>query len=236
MKTKQLLEFNKAFGIQVNRKPTVKANFQLNARLIKEELNEYIAANVNGDIVEIADALGDMAYLVLGAAVQHGIELEPIFNEIHSSNMSKLDDDGKPIYREDGKVMKSENYKKPNIKDALMISNMNKYFEEAGIKEYIQAVVESVGEVYELTLEEIQSRCRKSKIAESRHMISYLVHDRFKSYSVYGLDLRNILNRDRTSFIHSVKTIETWLTYDSETINKVAVIQDLVIQKLSKDE
>ena len=74
-------------------------------------------ATKNGDLVEIADALGDMLYILCGTIVSHGLQdkMQAVFNEIQQSNMSKLGEDGKPIYREDGKVMKGPNYFKPNL-------------------------------------------------------------------------------------------------------------------------
>ena len=99
MKRKEITEFNEAFGCPAPKKPTTVANSKLRSKLIIEELTEYNDAVKDNDIVEIADAIGDMLYLVLGAAVEHGIEIEPVFDEIHLSNMSKLDSDGKPINR-----------------------------------------------------------------------------------------------------------------------------------------
>jgi predicted HAD superfamily Cof-like phosphohydrolase len=82
-----------------------------------EENQEYFEAANNNDLVEVADALGDMLYILCGTIIEHGMQdkIEDIFNEIQKSNMSKLDKRGQPIYREDGKVMKGPNYFKPNI-------------------------------------------------------------------------------------------------------------------------
>jgi predicted HAD superfamily Cof-like phosphohydrolase len=95
-----------------------KSTFQLRYDLMKEENEEYLEACKNGDVVEIADALGDMLYIWCGSVLKHGMQdvIEEIFNEIQRSNMSKLDVNGKPIFREDGKVLKGENYFKPNLK------------------------------------------------------------------------------------------------------------------------
>ena len=92
-------------------------------RLIKEENEEYLEAALNGDIVEIADALGDQLYILCGTMLKHGLQhkMEEVFDEIQRSNMSKLGADGKPIHREDGKVMKGPNYFKPDIKSILEI-------------------------------------------------------------------------------------------------------------------
>jgi len=117
-------KFHNAFGIDNNYKPTTElteAEILLRYKLMREENEEYLEAAQNGDIVEIADALGDQLYILCGTILKHGLQhkIAEVFQEIQRSNMSKLDVDGKPIYREDGKVMKSELYFKPNIKDIL---------------------------------------------------------------------------------------------------------------------
>lgn len=96
-------------------------DYVLRHNLIKEENDEYLEAAKNGDIVEIADALGDQLYIIFGTLLKHGLQykIEEVFDEIHRSNMSKLDANGKPIFREDGKILKSERYFKPDIKAIL---------------------------------------------------------------------------------------------------------------------
>ena len=88
---------------------------------MKEENEEYLDAAQKNDLVEVADALGDMLYILCGTILSHGMQhkITEVFNEIQRSNMSKLGDDGKPIYREDGKVLKGPNYFKPNIGSIL---------------------------------------------------------------------------------------------------------------------
>ena len=118
-------EFHNAFGITNLDKPNSnlsKEVFLLRHRLMHEENEEYLEACKNGDLVEIADALGDMMYILCGTILSHGLhdKIENIFEEIQRSNMSKLGADGKPIYREDGKVMKGPNYFKPDIKKNLL--------------------------------------------------------------------------------------------------------------------
>lgn len=112
--------FHNAFGIVNNYEPTHEISQdegKLRYDLMREENEEYLEAVENGDLVEIADALGDMLYLLCGTILKHGLKdkIQDVFEEIQRSNMSKLDADGKPIYREDGKVLKSELYFKPNI-------------------------------------------------------------------------------------------------------------------------
>lgn len=124
---REVEEFHKAFGIQNNYKLTAKLSeteLELRHRLMAEENEEYLEAAKNGDIVEIADALGDQLYILCGTILKHGLQdkIIDVFKEIQRSNMSKLDKNGKPIYREDGKVMKSELYFKPDIKSILDLS------------------------------------------------------------------------------------------------------------------
>ena len=116
--------FNCRECIKNNYEPTVNLTEQeiaLRHRLMQEENDEYLDAVKNGDIVEVADALGDQLYILCGTILKHGLQykIEEVFNEIQRSNMSKLDENGKPIYREDGKIMKSSLYFKPDIASIL---------------------------------------------------------------------------------------------------------------------
>ncbi|WP_395634256.1 hypothetical protein [Flavobacterium sp.] len=117
-------EFHTAFGLGVSQEMKACLGEQKNTlrfNLMKEENEEYWEAVQNNDLVEIADALGDMLYILCGTILEHGLQhkIEAVFDEIQRSNMSKLGEDGKPIYREDGKVMKGPNYFKPNFEDIL---------------------------------------------------------------------------------------------------------------------
>ena len=109
--------FMKTFGQEVKDKPsfsTEKIN-KLRVDLIKEELEELTEAMKNNDLLEVADALTDILYVTYGAGHAFGIDLDKCFNEVQNSNMSKLDENGKPIYNESGKVMKGPNYFKPDL-------------------------------------------------------------------------------------------------------------------------
>lgn len=117
-------KFHNAFGIKNHYEPMselTEAECELRYNLMKEENEEYLEAAKKGDIVEIADALGDQLYILCGTILKHGLQdkIVEVFQEIQRSNMSKLDKDGKPIYREDGKVLKSELYFKPDIHSIL---------------------------------------------------------------------------------------------------------------------
>lgn len=120
----EVARFHDAFGIQNNYKPIAQlaqADVQLRFDLMKEENEEYLEAAKNGDLVEIADALGDQLYILCGTILRHGLQdkITKVFEEIQRSNMSKLDANGQAIYRADGKVLKSELYFKPNIAKIL---------------------------------------------------------------------------------------------------------------------
>ena len=109
--------FMKTFGQEVKTKPsfsTDKIN-KLRLDLIKEELTELTEAMNNKDLLEVADALTDILYVTYGAGHAFGINLDKCFEEVQNSNMSKLDENGKPIYNEHGKVMKGPNYIKPDL-------------------------------------------------------------------------------------------------------------------------
>jgi len=117
-------EFHSAFKLGIKNEPTADlgvAKNLLSFNLMKEENEEYLeAANAN-DLVEVADALGDMLYILAGTIIEHGMQykIAEVFDEIKRSNMSKLGEDGHPIFREDGKVLKGPNYFKPNIGSIL---------------------------------------------------------------------------------------------------------------------
>ncbi len=116
--------FHKAFKLNIQDSPIVAISNdrkKLRFELMKEENEEYLEAAENNDLVEVADALGDMLYILCGTIIEHGMQdkIEAVFNEIQRSNMSKLGEDGKPIYREDGKVLKGPNYFRPNIGEIL---------------------------------------------------------------------------------------------------------------------
>lgn len=119
----QVTEFHKAFGHGVGEAPRNITPHKQDLRyaLMKEENEEYLEAVREDDIVGIADALGDMMYILCGTILEHGLQgkIEAVFDEIQRSNMSKLGKDGKPIYREDGKILKGEDYFKPNLKAIL---------------------------------------------------------------------------------------------------------------------
>ena len=136
---KQLEEFQTKFKSTYNSTPTLLNEQISNLRfdLLEEENEEYLQACEEGDLVEVADALGDALYIVLGSIVSHGLQdkIEEIFDEIHNSNMSKLDENENPIINGEnghlnkskplGKILKSENYFKPDIKRILNNAHKN---------------------------------------------------------------------------------------------------------------
>lgn len=120
---KQVAQFHRAFGHPVN--DTLKfiplERIILRHTLIEEEVMELLQASTKGDIVGVADAITDCLYILYGTALEWGLadKLPELFNEVHRSNMSKLDEDGNPVYREDGKIIKGNNYTPPHLKDIV---------------------------------------------------------------------------------------------------------------------
>jgi len=116
-------EFMSTFGQTVRTKPTLPIKVpqvsRLRVELIEEELQELRKALEDNDVIEVADALTDLLYVVYGSGHAFGIDLDQCFEEVHSSNMSKLGEDGQPIFREDGKVLKGPNYFKPMLQEVL---------------------------------------------------------------------------------------------------------------------
>ncbi len=117
----QVTEFHNANGVPVVKRPRLPAMSRrmLRLSLLAEEYQEYAYAERDNDLVEIADALGDMAYIIAGTALEYGIPLDRVLDEIHRANMSKLGVDGKPVVREDGKIIKGPNYQPPDIVGAM---------------------------------------------------------------------------------------------------------------------
>ncbi len=119
-------EFHKAFGLPALETPQEPKENRTHLRLslIEEELLELyeaIPALANPNLVDVADALTDLLYVVYGMGLEFGIDLDKCFEEVHNSNMSKLGSDGKPIHREDGKVMKGPNFRAPDLKKVLFV-------------------------------------------------------------------------------------------------------------------
>ena len=122
--TNAVKHFHTAFKIGHLERPKADLGLEKNMlryKLMREENEEYLEAANADDLVEVADALGDMLYILCGTIIEHGLQhkIDEVFDEIQRSNMSKLGEDGEPIYREDGKVLKGPNYFKPNIKAIL---------------------------------------------------------------------------------------------------------------------
>jgi predicted HAD superfamily Cof-like phosphohydrolase len=116
-------DFHTVFDQRDGNKPRLISSNEgkLRYSLLAEENNEYLEAVESNDLVGIADALGDQLYIIYGTILKHGLQnkIEEVFREIHRSNMSKLGADGKPIYREDGKILKGPSYFRPNIKSII---------------------------------------------------------------------------------------------------------------------
>lgn len=114
--------FHEAFGLPVASLPNVDIPAdlaKLRVDLLREEVDEFADATADRNIVGIADALGDIIYVAYGAAITYGIDLDAVLREVHRSNMSKLDEHGRPCYRDDGKVLKSARYTPPDVSKVL---------------------------------------------------------------------------------------------------------------------
>ena len=115
-------EFHKAFNLPIRETPGIgidEALAKLRVALLEEEVTEFVTASEDKDLIGIADALADIVYVAYGTALTYGIDLNAVLHEVHRSNMSKLGLDGKPILRNDGKVVKSERYFRPDIASIL---------------------------------------------------------------------------------------------------------------------
>jgi predicted HAD superfamily Cof-like phosphohydrolase len=115
-------DFHEAFNLPRQTQPSLNVERsleELRISLLQEEVSELVAATQARDLVGIADALADITYVVYGTALTYGIDLDYVLSEVHRSNMSKLDSNGKPIIRTDGKVLKSERYSPPNVAAVL---------------------------------------------------------------------------------------------------------------------
>ncbi len=117
---KMLRQFHETYGVPIRTKPIAQPpESDLRTRLLAEEVQEYYDAVAAGDVVEVADALADIVYVAYGSALSHGIDLDAVIAEVHRSNMSKLGADGKPVLREDGKVIKGPGYFRPDIASVI---------------------------------------------------------------------------------------------------------------------
>lgn len=118
----KVAQFMTTFGQEVKTSPSFpdQDTIKLRRELIDEELKELDVAIGDNDPVEVADALTDLLYVIYGMGHSFGLDLQKCFDEVHRSNMSKLDEDGKPIYREDGKILKGPSYTPPNLKDIIL--------------------------------------------------------------------------------------------------------------------
>lgn len=119
-------EFHRKFGAPIGLFPAAipRERLELRLDLIEEEFNETAADMYVDDLIGIADGLADLLYVVYGAAVEYGIDIDAVFAEVHRSNMSKLDENGLPILRKDGKVLKGPNFSPPDIKKCFDLQSL----------------------------------------------------------------------------------------------------------------
>ena len=120
----KLLEFHRIFGAHIETEPTAEIPddvIAIRVKLLQEELDEYETAARGRDLIGVSDALTDLLYVLLGTYVSHGLQdyAEELFDEVHRSNMSKLDENGRPVLRDDGKVLKSPRFIEPDLESVL---------------------------------------------------------------------------------------------------------------------
>lgn len=117
---RQVKEFHEMVGAHIEKRPHIPPIevSKLRERLIQEEFQELVTAMEEADIVEVADALGDLLYVIYGTAISYGLDMEPITDEIHASNMTKFED-GRPVKDAGGKVLKGKFYKRPNLRPII---------------------------------------------------------------------------------------------------------------------
>jgi predicted HAD superfamily Cof-like phosphohydrolase len=118
-------QFHQAFGLPMRDTPSAEIDgclAKLRVALLEEEVGEFVTASEKGDLIGVADALADIVYVAYGTALTYGIDLDAVLAEVHRSNMSKLGWDGKPLIRDDGKVLKSDRYFRPDIAAVLALN------------------------------------------------------------------------------------------------------------------
>jgi predicted HAD superfamily Cof-like phosphohydrolase len=151
----QVKEFQDAVDAPSPSRPTLLPikRAKLRQDLLQEEVNEIRKGSYEGDIVQIADGVIDCMYILIGTAHEHGFadRLDMLFDEVHRSNMSKMGPDGKAIYREDGKVMKSERYSPPNL-ERIMSRNFDLYRENKVLKEIAEMQNKETEDLIKLTI------------------------------------------------------------------------------------
>lgn len=165
---RKVQQFHEAFGVSVAGQPTADIPDELRllrGRLLEEELEEYKVAAAVGDIVAVADALTDLAYVLFGTYLTHGLQdaAEALFDEVHRSNMSKLDEHGRPMYREDGKVLKSARFSEPNLAGILARQELAALY-EADQKERAHHPVVGTPQYQELRERDRRRRERVSQL------------------------------------------------------------------------
>ena len=199
----EVLEFQKTFGAPLPNAPTMptQERFALRQKLLQEEVDELDAAFKLNDLTEMADAVGDIMYIILGTAHEMGIadRLPEIFSEIHRSNMSKTDEDGKPIFREDGKVMKSERYTKPNL-TLIMERDYSAYKPLAAAAEEVSNKMwEDFGNKVDLAIH------KKLDPKDKKEFKSYMnLQEKFNEIIKVNFDTDNIMHRAKVTLYGNI--------------------------------
>lgn len=218
-------EFSEAFGVEVNNVPSVlsEAQYDLNHKLMQEEVDEYLQACEQEDIQEIADALGDQLYIWMGMVLSHGLQdiIEDVFTEIHRSNMSKLDKDGKPIINGEngitdeskpmGKVLKGDSYTPPNIGAIL-----DQKFQDSLTEKFLD---DEMKELLDKNIEKREEKIKefiKEKLSEEDWLRFKKFEDEADYFAGRVVLLQERKNFDLTRFGVKVDGEDFWIGEKSE--------------------
>lgn len=216
---KMVEEFHRTYSMPIAHEPQVptKKRQDLRIELLEEELIELKEAFSENDIVAVFDALLDLQYVLDGTFCECGMHKHKMkgITEVHRSNMSKLGEDGTPIYREDGKVLKGPNYSKPNLVKVLLEST---YGDSA-----IERVVRTSCDAFKIPIEKLHSYAKSKAFAEARNAICVITRDEFNlSFPEIG----RILQRDHTTCMESYHRGKRLLKSSKAFALKVVEIQN----------
>ena len=226
MKRKEIEKFNKANGQQISNRPITKSNFDLN--VIDFNVKSYKHAREANDIIGVAHHLGRILHAVLSCSVEHGLEMSPIFEVINDEHINFINNGE---YKVRDRIKGALSY---SIQYDGAVTDPNKRVKDIDVEveKYVTTVVDCVANYFDVTVNSLCGESRKNPLPVARHLISYFCFERYISYSQFGPILTNIINRDRTTFIHGNKKITEGMPYDSRLRVAVKEIDDQIKRTL----
>lgn len=229
MKRKEIEKYNRLKGQVVRSKPNTQSGFDLD--ILNYHLSKYTSSKFNSDIVGIARSLGEIIHETLSCASEHGLEMESIFDAINenyinfhneeSIERNSLNDDIKKA------LVHSINYDGSEYTPSKKICQI-----DVEVESYVTTVIDEVANYFDVTVNALCGPSREQPLAIARHIISYLCFERYFSYSQFGKVLTNIINRDRTTFIHGNKKVKEGMIYDKTVKLAVDEITEIVRKSL----